>query len=133
MAETLELNVITIDGEVFKQDVQYFKCFSSTGELGVYPEHTNAVISLNDTDVQFDKADQSTGAFFVSDGILKIRDGKASIITDTYIEPSDIDSEKEQQIVQASTKSYKEATNHTDQVKYRTQLLQSEAKLRAKS
>ena len=90
MSELINLSIISHNGKLFNEDVEFFKCFSKTGEVGIYPGHTNSVILLESTDLEYEKNSKITKVF-VKQGVLSIKSSKATIITDQLLFSDDID------------------------------------------
>lgn len=130
MSDSITLSVYTVDGQVFKEDCFFFKAFSSTGEIGVYPDHKTSVIQLADTDVVVEKEDESLKSFYVASGILSIKNNKATILTDTFLNSDSISEIEEKDKKLAAKEAYMKASTFKEKSDCRKKLLSSSAKLR---
>tara|TARA_B100001094_G_C17850985_1_gene632666 strand:- start:54 stop:452 length:399 start_codon:yes stop_codon:yes gene_type:complete len=132
MSDTITLNVISHEGKLFSEEVDFFKCISSTGEVGIYPEHTDSVILLESTDLVYEQGDITTKVF-IRNGILSIKSNKALIITDQLIKSDDIEIGSIKESISTYTSKYKTEKEYKSKEKYRKLILAFEAKLRVKN
>lgn len=129
MSDTIQLKVITHLGQVFDTPVNFFKVFSETGELGVFPGHTPTLALLSNTDVHFEK-DGKNEAFYVSKGYIAIQEDSATITTDTYLLPAEIDSQTQTDRIEKNAVLYSQSTDVNEKQLAREQRLIAEAKYR---
>ena len=128
----LTVSVVTIEGEQLHETCDFVKCFSSTGDLGVYPEHTSAVILLADTDLVLEKNEKES-RYFVSEGILTVKDNVVTIMTDVLLTKNDLSREELETSVSTATQAYLKKSTYQGQEAARKERLSSEAKLRVLS
>ena len=127
--DIFSLKIVTPEGEHLSEEVEFVKCFSVSGDLGIYAQHTDSVIQLRDTDVHYELG-EAKSRVFVSAGVLSIDSGNVTILTDSVENPDSIDVEKELGIIKTAEESYKNAADYADQEKYRHQVLTAKAKIR---
>lgn len=130
MENTFELNVVSHEGKLFSQKVSFFKCHSSTGEIGVYPEHTDSLIMLESTDLEYELDEDNTKKFFVRSGILSINSGNATIITDQLLFPENIEIDSVKESISTYQGKINASNENNINEKYRKLVLENEAKLR---
>lgn len=132
MSDTITLNVISHEGKLFSEEVDFFKCISSTGEVGIYPEHTDSVILLESTDLVYEQGENTTKVF-IRNGVLSIKSNEALIITDQLIKSDNIEIDSVKESISVYTSKYKSEKEYKSSEKYRKLILESEAKLRVKN
>jgi F0F1-type ATP synthase epsilon subunit len=132
MNDTIVLNIISHEGNLFSEEVNFFKCISSTGEIGVYPSHTDSIILLESTDLEYVQGEKLTKVFIRS-GVLSITSNKALIFTDQLLNADDIEIDSVKESISKFTSSYNSEKEYKSKEKYRKLILESEAKLRVKN
>mgnify|MGYP003987892861 CR=1 FL=1 len=132
MNDTIVLNIISHEGNLFSEEVNFFKCISSTGEIGVYPSHTDSIILLESTDLEYVQGEKLTKVFIRS-GVLSITSNKALIFTDQLLNADDIEIDSVKESISKFTSSYNSEKEYKSKDKYRKLILESEAKLRVKN
>jgi F0F1-type ATP synthase epsilon subunit len=82
-SDRLTLQVITHEGKQFEKEVFTFRLFTPSGELGVLPEHTTLVTSINETSVYYSDSEnyEKEEEFIVAKGTLKVQNNLATILT----------------------------------------------------
>ena len=130
MSDTFDLNIVSHEGKLFNEKVIFFKCHSSTGEIGVFADHTDSLMLLESTDLIYQISDESEHKLFVRNGILSIKSGNATVITDQLLKPNDIEIDSVKESISSFENSMSSSNSNDDNEKYRKLILESEAKLR---
>ena len=130
MSDTFDLNIVSHEGKLFNEKVAFFKCHSSTGEVGIFPEHSDSLILLESTDLVYQLADDTEKMLFVRNGILSIKSGNATVITDQLLMPNDIEVGSVKESISSFEKNINSSNSNEENEKYRKLILESEAKLR---
>ena len=131
MSDTIRLNIISHEGNLFSEEVNFFKCISSTGEIGVYPSHTDSVILLESTDLEYEQGEK-VNKVFIRSGVLSITSNEALIVTDQLVNATDIEIDSVNESISTYTSKFKSEKDYITKEKYRKLILESEAKLRVK-
>ncbi|MEG0308192.1 MAG: ATP synthase F1 subunit epsilon [Clostridium sp.] len=83
MNKTFNLIIITPENEVFKGDVVNLNCETTEGRMGILPDHCAVIAGLVPTITKFEEESGEIHEVKTSDGILKVRKNKVSILCNT--------------------------------------------------
>lgn len=92
MADKIELEIVTPEGQIFSGKVDGVTIPGSIGYLGILPGHAPLVTELK-IGVISCQADNSESRFFCAWGFAEILGDKVSILADQVEKPEDIDVE----------------------------------------
>lgn len=82
MTKTIQVEIITPDNIVLKEDADFLVVPSSNGELGILPGHANVIASLTPGRVRLTKMGQ-TKFLVISGGFMQINPEKVVIFAET--------------------------------------------------
>jgi F-type H+-transporting ATPase subunit epsilon len=90
VAAKIHLEIVTPQGVKFAADVDEFTAPSVQGEFGVLPSHRPLLAGLKTGIVSY-RQDGETKSIAIGPGFARVGDDRADIITDKFIEKSDVD------------------------------------------
>jgi F-type H+-transporting ATPase subunit epsilon len=90
MSATIQLDIVSAEGELFSGKVNRFFAQAANGEIGVLPHHTQLVTTLKPGEVRLVSGDEES-FFYVSGGILEIQPEVATILADSALRAADLD------------------------------------------
>jgi F-type H+-transporting ATPase subunit epsilon len=95
MANTIQVNVVSAEEEIFSGQAEFVALPGEAGELGIYPKHTPLITRIRPGAVRIKLADQAEDEFvFVAGGILEVQPNAVTVLADTAIRGSDLDEAK---------------------------------------
>ncbi|MFC1595753.1 F0F1 ATP synthase subunit epsilon [Candidatus Margulisiibacteriota bacterium] len=95
MPETFELEIITPQKVALKKDVSYLRVPGTEGNLGVYPDHSPLLTTLDTGAVYFeDLIEGAMEPMFISGGFIEVLPEKVTIMADLVEWQKDIDLER---------------------------------------
>jgi F-type H+-transporting ATPase subunit epsilon len=100
--ETISLQVVTPNGEVFNDEILNILVPGSDGEFGVYPKHATLLSTLKPGIIKITKKDNSTESVVINWGYVKVSEDKVRVLIDDAIS---ITGDNESVIMQAVAKS----------------------------
>ena len=127
---TIKLNIVSAEEELFSADVQMVYAPAEMGEVGITPKHTPLLTKLKPGDVRAQISERESKIFFVSGGLLEVQPNAVTILSDTAIRESDLDEERAKRSEQDAKQAMKNSNSDMDLVKAKTELLQAAAQLR---
>ncbi|MBT3549475.1 MAG: F0F1 ATP synthase subunit epsilon [Gammaproteobacteria bacterium] len=127
---TIKLNIVSAEEELFSADVQMVYAPAEMGEVGITPKHTPLLTKLKPGDVRAQISESESKIFFVSGGLLEVQPNAVTILSDTAIRESDLDEERAKRSEQDAKQAMKNSNSDMDLVKAKTELLQAAAQLR---
>ena len=93
MADTLKLEIVTVDGPVYSEDVEMVTLPGVTGEFGVYPQHVPPITQMVPGEIIVRKGGRET-FIATGEGLIDVTATKVSILTDLAVEADRIDEAK---------------------------------------
>ena len=130
MTDTIKLEIVSAEEEIFSQEVEIVYAPAEMGEVGITPKHTPLITKLKPGDVraQINKDEMKT--FYVSGGILEIQPNEVTILSDTALREDDLDEERALEAEKLAQEAMKNSSNEVDASKAKSELLQAAAQLR---
>ena len=130
MTDTIKLEIVSAEEEIFSQEVEMVYAPAEMGEGGISPKHTPLITKLKPGDVraQINKDEMKT--FYVSGGILEIQPNEVTILSDTALREDDLDEERALEAEKLAQEAMKNSSNEVDASKAKSELLQAAAQLR---
>ena len=130
MTDTIKLEIVSAEEEIFSQEVEIVYAPAEMGEVGITPKHTPLITKLKPGDVraQINKDEMKT--FYVSGGILEIQPNEVTILSDTALREDDLDEERALESEKLAQEAMKNSSNEVDASKAKSELLQAAAQLR---
>ena len=95
MANTIHVDVVSLEGSVFSGDAEFVVLPGIMGELGVYPKHTPLITQIQPGQVRIKVPGQDEEQIvFVQGGFLEIQPNVVTVLSDTAIRAHDLDEAK---------------------------------------
>ena len=93
MAEalTIQVDVVSAEGELFSGAAAVVFAPASQGDLGIYPRHAPLLSLLKPGEVRVQTPDGEEHHFFVGGGALEVQPNKVTVLADTALRAKDID------------------------------------------
>lgn len=91
MANTIQLEVVTPDRQVFSQPVEFFSLRGLGGELGVLPGHVPLFTGVQPCILHYKHEGGQEGVMTVMGGFLDIQPSKAIVLADAAERGEEID------------------------------------------
>jgi F-type H+-transporting ATPase subunit epsilon len=91
MANTIHLDIVSAEGQIFSGEASMVFVPGSQGELGIYPRHAPLLTTLKAGEVRVQSEGQEEQSFFVGGGALEIQPHLVTVLADTAIRAHDLD------------------------------------------
>jgi len=116
MANTLHVDVVSAEEQIFSGEAEFVALPGESGELGIYPMHTPLITRIRPGAVRIKVAGQTEDEFvFVAGGILEVQPKGVTVLADTAIRGADLDEAKAQE---AKRKAEELMLNKDSQIDY---------------
>jgi F-type H+-transporting ATPase subunit epsilon len=95
MANTIHVDVVSAEEQIFSGDAEFVVLPGEAGELGIYPRHTPLITRIKPGSVRIKlpgEADEQL--IFVAGGILEVQPNLITVLADTAIRGHDLDEAK---------------------------------------
>jgi F-type H+-transporting ATPase subunit epsilon len=92
MARTkFPVEVLTPEGQVFKDEVEMLSTRTTTGSIGVLANHAPLMAILDPTELRLYKSDSDVVKFAQGEGYLQVVDNSALVLVEEAVEPDSLD------------------------------------------
>ena len=95
MANTIHVDVVSAEQQIFSGEAEFVVLPGEAGELGIYPRHTPLITRIKPGAVRIRPAGGGEeNLIFVSGGILEVQPSIVTVLADTAIRGHDLDEAK---------------------------------------
>ena len=90
-ANTIHVDIVSAEGEIFSGAASMVFAPGSQGELGIAPRHAPLLTMLKPGEVRVQTAEGGEQHFFVGGGALEVQPNKVTVLADTALRAKDLD------------------------------------------
>ena len=94
MANTIHVDVVSAEEQIFSGEATFVALPGEAGELGIYPKHTPLITRIRPGAVRIQVAGGGEEFVFVAGGILEVQPNGVTVLADTAIRGGDLDEAK---------------------------------------
>ncbi|MEW6763790.1 MAG: F0F1 ATP synthase subunit epsilon [Pseudomonadota bacterium] len=94
MANTIQVDVVSAEEQIFSGLAEFVALPGEAGELGIYPRHTPLITRIRPGAVRIQVAGGGEEFVFVAGGILEVQPNGVTVLADTAIRGGDLDEAK---------------------------------------
>ena len=132
MANTLHVDVVSAEEEIFSGEAEFVALPGESGELGIYPKHTPLITRIRPGAVRIRIPGQAEEEFvFVAGGILEIQPDTVTVLADTAIRGADLDESKAAEAKKNAEEAMANAKSDLDLARAQSELVVMAAQLAA--
>jgi F-type H+-transporting ATPase subunit epsilon len=91
MANTIHVDIVSAEGQIFKGDATMVFAPASEGEIGIAPRHAPLLTMLKPGEVRVQIEGQEEQSFYVGGGALEVQPHLVSVLADTAARAHDLD------------------------------------------
>src|SRR3984957_5055755 len=131
MANTIHVDIVSAEGQIFAGEVTRLFVPGSQGELGIYPRHAPLLTTLAAGVVRVETEGQDEQSFYVGGGALEVQPHLVTILADTAARAKDLD---EAAALEAKQRAEEAVASRGDKVQIaeaQAELVRAVAQLRA--
>jgi F-type H+-transporting ATPase subunit epsilon len=88
---TIHVDIVSAEGEIFSGAASMVFAPGSQGELGIAPRHAPLLTMLKAGEVRVQTAEGGEQHFFVGGGALEVQPNKVTVLADTALRAKDLD------------------------------------------
>jgi F-type H+-transporting ATPase subunit epsilon len=116
MANTIHVDVVSAEEEIFSGEAEFVALPGEAGELGIYPRHTPLITRIRPGAVRIKVTGQSEDVFvFVAGGLMEVQPDTVTVLADTAIRGADLDEAK---ATEAKRRAEETLSNRESQIDY---------------
>jgi F-type H+-transporting ATPase subunit epsilon len=131
MANTINVDIVSAEGEIFSGPAAMVFVPAIQGELGIAPRHAPLLTMLKPGEVRVQSPDGVEHGFYVGGGALEIQPQRVTVLADTAIRAKDIDEAAALAAVQRAEEALKDKTAQIDIAQAQADLARAAAQLKA--
>jgi F-type H+-transporting ATPase subunit epsilon len=132
MANTIHVDVVSAEEQIFSGQAEFVALPGEAGELGIYPKHTPLITRIRPGAVRIKVLGQADDEFvFVAGGILEVQPNAVTVLADTAIRGTDLDEAKAQEAKKAAEELMQNKDASIDYAKAQAELAAAIAQLAA--
>jgi F-type H+-transporting ATPase subunit epsilon len=128
MSATMQLDIVSAEGEIFSGKVDRFFAQAANGEVGILPHHTQFITTLKPGEVRVMSGDE-VNFYYVSGGVLEIQPDVATVLADTAIRAKDLDEAAAQEAMARAQEAMDNAKTDLDVTRAQNALAEAAAQI----
>ena len=110
MANTLHVDVVSAEEQIYSGEAEFVVLPGEAGELGIYPRHTPLITRIKPGAVRIKVPGKAEEEFvFVAGGVLEVQPKMVTVLADTAIRGKDLDEAKATEALKQAEESRKTA------------------------
>ena len=110
MANTLHVDVVSAEEQIFSGEAEFVVLPGEAGELGIYPRHTPLITRIKPGAVRIKVPGRDDEDFvFVAGGVLEVQPKRVTVLADTAIRGADLDEAKATEALKQAEEARKNA------------------------
>lgn len=131
MTQTIRVDIVSAEAEIFSGDATMVVATGEIGELGITPRHAPLITRLKPghVDVVLDGGERQQ--FYVSGGILEVQPHAITVLADTAARAADLDEASAQQAKKEAEEALAHRTDAIEVAEAQTKLANALAQLQA--
>ena len=130
MADTIHVDIVSAEGEIFSGEAMMLFVPGSQGELGIYPRHAPLLTTLKPGEVRV-QSEGEEHVFYVGGGSLEIQPHLVTVLADTAARARDLDEAEALAAKQRAEDAVRNRGDKMDIAQAQVELARAMAQLRA--
>ena len=131
MADTIHVDIVSAEGELFSGEAVLVIAPGTLGELGIAPRHAPLLTTLKPGNVRVQVEGQDEQVFYVGGGALEVQPNRVTVLADTAARAKDLDEAEAEHAKQRAEELVRTRTDKREIAEAQGELLRAIAQLRA--
>ena len=131
MANTIHVDIVSAEGQIFSGEASMVFVPGSQGELGIAPRHAPLLTTLKAGEVRMQSEGMEEQSFYVGGGSLEIQPNLVTVLADTAARARDLDEAAALAAKQRAEDAVRQRTDKIDIAEAQAELARAVAQLRA--
>jgi F-type H+-transporting ATPase subunit epsilon len=131
MTQTIRVDIVSAEAEIFHGDAVMVVATGELGELGITPRHAPLITRLKPGHVDVVMAGGERQQFYVSGGILEVQPQVITVLADTAARAADLDEASARQAKKEAEDALANRTDAMDLAEAQNKLAEAMAQLQA--
>lgn len=129
MAMTMHVDIVSAEAELFSGTAEVVVAPAVSGEVGIYPRHTQMITPLKPGEVRITKQGGEVESIYVSGGILEVQPHVVTILSDTAVRAQDLDEAAAMEAQKRAEQALKDKAGDMEEAEALAQLTEAVAQL----
>jgi F-type H+-transporting ATPase subunit epsilon len=130
MANTIHVDIVSAEGQIFSGEANMVFVPGSQGEIGIAPRHAPLLTTLKPGEVRVQVGDEEQG-FYVGGGALEVQPHRVTVLADTAARARDLDEAAALAAKQRAEDAVRSRGDEIDVAEATAELARAVAQLRA--
>lgn len=131
MANTIQVDIVSAEGEIFSGAATMVFAPASQGEIGIAPRHAPLLTTLKPGEVRVQTPDGAEQYFYVGGGALEVQPHLVTVLADTALRARDIDEAAALAAKQRAEEALRDKVGQISQAEALAELARAAAQLKA--
>jgi F-type H+-transporting ATPase subunit epsilon len=131
MANTIHIDIVSAEGQIFSGEASMVFVPGSLGELGIAPRHAPLLTTLTAGEVRVQTEGQEEQSFYVGGGALEIQPHLVTVLADTAARARDLDEAAALAAKQRAEDAVRDRKDKVEIAEAQAELARAVAQLRA--
>ena len=132
MANTVRIDVVSAEAEIFSGVAEFVVAPAMAGEVGIYPNHAPMITTIKPGTLRIKQVDTAEETLiFISGGLLEVQPGLITVLADTAIRGHDLDEAKALAAKAAAEEAMKNRGSDIDYAAAQAELAEAVAQIAA--
>ena len=128
MANTMQVDIVSAEQEIFSGDAKLLVVSAEMGDVGIAPGHAPFISKIKPGEITL-RVENEEQHFYVSGGMLEVQPHVVTVLADTAIRADDLDEAEAQQAKERAEESLKEKQGTPDYAAAAAELAEASARL----
>ena len=130
MAESIQVDIVSAEGEIYSGKAKMVFLPAAEGEIGVAPRHAPLLALLKAGEVRVQPPEGAEMSFFVGGGALEVQPSRVTVLADTAVRASDLDEAQALAARQRAEEALAARTDKIDLAEAQAELIRAAAQLK---
>ena len=131
MAQTIHVDIVSAEGQIFSGEASMVFAPGSQGELGIAPRHAPLLTTLKAGEVRVQAEGEEEHSFYVGGGALEVQPHLVTVLADTAVRARDLDEAAASEAKQRAEDAIRGRGDKMDIAEAQAELARAVAQLRA--
>ena len=128
---TIQVDIVSAEGEIHSGDATMVFAPASMGEVGIAPRHAPMLTTLRPGEVRVQDAEGNEETIYITGGMLEVQPNQVTILADTALRGDQLDGAAALEAQRQAEEALRGASTETDVARAQAELAEARARYRA--